>query len=72
MGGHVHNPYDLTRTPGGSSGGTGASIAANFAMVGIGSDTMNSVLCPLRRADIGEESGFCVWTRWISRNEGID
>jgi Asp-tRNA(Asn)/Glu-tRNA(Gln) amidotransferase A subunit family amidase len=39
----VLNPYDVTRTPGGSSGGTGASITANFAMAGIGSDTMNSV-----------------------------
>jgi amidase len=41
----VRNPYDFSRTPGGSSGGTGASIAANFAMVGLGTDTMNSV-CP--------------------------
>ena len=31
LGGQVLNPYDLTRTPGGSSGGTGAAIAANFA-----------------------------------------
>ena len=43
LGGQVRNPYDLTRTPGGSSGGTGVSIAANFAMVGIGTDTLNSV-----------------------------
>ena len=39
LGGQVHNPYDLGRTPGGSSGGTGASIAANFAVLGTGSDT---------------------------------
>lgn len=44
IGGQVRNPYDFSRTPGGSSGGTGVSIAANFAMVGIGTDTMNSVL----------------------------
>lgn len=44
--GQTHNPYDLTRTPGGSSGGTGAAIAANFGMVGIGTDTINSVRSP--------------------------
>lgn len=40
------NPYDLTRTPGGSSGGTGAGIAANFGLVGIGTDTINSIRSP--------------------------
>lgn len=44
--GQTLNPYDLTRTPGGSSGGTGASIAANFGIVGIGTDTINSVRSP--------------------------
>ncbi|MCC5911910.1 MAG: amidase [Clostridiaceae bacterium] len=44
--GQTLNPYDLTRTPGGSSGGTGASVAANFGMVGIGTDTINSVRSP--------------------------
>src|SRR3984893_10014064 len=39
LGGQVRNPYDLSRTPGGSSGGTGAAIAANFAVLGTGSDT---------------------------------
>jgi amidase len=29
------NPYDLTRTPGGSSGGPGAAVAANFAMAAL-------------------------------------
>jgi Asp-tRNA(Asn)/Glu-tRNA(Gln) amidotransferase A subunit family amidase len=40
------NPYDLTRTPGGSSGGTGASVAANFGLIGIGTDTINSIRSP--------------------------
>jgi len=44
--GQTLNPYDLTRTPGGSSGGTGAAIAANFAAAGTGSDTVNSVRSP--------------------------
>jgi Asp-tRNA(Asn)/Glu-tRNA(Gln) amidotransferase A subunit family amidase len=36
LGGQTLNPYDQTRTPGGSSGGTGASIAASFAVFGTG------------------------------------
>ncbi len=44
--GQTLNPYDLTRTPGGSSGGTGAALAANFGMLGIGTDTVNSIRSP--------------------------
>ncbi len=46
LGGQVLNPYDLTRTPGGSSGGTGAALAANFAALGTGSDTGQSIRSP--------------------------
>src|SRR5262250_334017 len=46
LGGQTRNPYDLTRTPGGSSGGTGAAIAASFGIVGTGSDTGQSVRSP--------------------------
>ncbi|MES1924921.1 amidase family protein [Salinisphaera sp. T31B1] len=46
LGGQTRNPYDLTRTPGGSSGGTGAALAADFAVAGTGSDTVNSVRSP--------------------------
>ena len=46
LGGQTRNPYDLTRTPGGSSGGTGAAIAASFAVTGTGSDTGQSVRSP--------------------------
>lgn len=46
LGGQTKNPYDLTRTPGGSSGGTGVALAANFATVGTGSDTVNSIRSP--------------------------
>ncbi|MEX2048207.1 MAG: amidase family protein, partial [Gemmatimonadota bacterium] len=37
LGGQTLNPYDLTRNPGGSSGGTGAALAASFAAIGWGS-----------------------------------
>jgi Asp-tRNA(Asn)/Glu-tRNA(Gln) amidotransferase A subunit family amidase len=46
LGGQVLNPYDFTRTPGGSSGGTGAAIASNFAVLGTGSDTGQSIRSP--------------------------
>lgn len=44
--GQTVNPYDPTRTPGGSSGGTGAAIAANIGIIGIGTDTINSIRSP--------------------------
>ena len=46
LGGQVLNPYDLGRNPGGSSGGTGAALAANMALVGTGSDTGQSIRSP--------------------------
>ena len=46
LGGQTLNPYDLTRNPGGSSGGTGAALAANMALVGTGSDTGQSIRSP--------------------------
>jgi Asp-tRNA(Asn)/Glu-tRNA(Gln) amidotransferase A subunit family amidase len=44
--GQTLNPSDLTRTPGGSSGGTGAGVAASYAVFGTGSDTYQSVRSP--------------------------
>ncbi|MFD2273858.1 amidase family protein [Undibacterium arcticum] len=44
--GQTLNPYDLSRTPGGSSGGTAAGIAANLGLLGIGSDGVNSIRSP--------------------------
>lgn len=46
LGGQTHNPYVHDRTPGGSSGGTGAAIAANYGVLGIGTDTVNSIRSP--------------------------
>ncbi|WP_083252396.1 amidase [Haladaptatus sp. W1] len=44
--GRTKNPYALDRDPGGSSSGTGAAVAANFASVGIGEDTGGSIRLP--------------------------
>ncbi|PYG01674.1 amidase [Georgenia satyanarayanai] len=46
LGGQTRNPYDQTRNPGGSSGGTGAGVAASFATAGLGSDTCGSIRIP--------------------------
>ena len=48
--GHTRNPYALNRVPAGSSGGTGASIAASFAVAGLGTDTGNSIRGPSSHA----------------------
>jgi len=45
-GGQTRNPYDPTRNPGGSSGGTGAAVAASFAAAGMGTDTCGSIRNP--------------------------
>jgi len=50
--GQTLNPYDLTRTPGGSSGGTGAALAANYGILGIGTDTVNSIRSPASACSI--------------------
>ena len=44
--GRTHNPYDLSRTPGGSSGGEGAAIAAGMSPLGLGSDAGGSIRVP--------------------------
>jgi len=46
LGGTTLNPYDTSRTPGGSSGGTGAAITADFASFGLGTDTGGSIRIP--------------------------
>ena len=46
-GGQTFNPYDLARSPAGSSGGPAAAIAANFAVLSIGTDTGGSIRGPV-------------------------
>ncbi|HKS05108.1 MAG TPA: amidase [Gemmatimonadaceae bacterium] len=45
-GGQTVNPYVLDRNPCGSSSGTGAAIAADFATIGVGTETDGSIICP--------------------------
>src|SRR5438477_7970733 len=44
--GYTKNPYALDRVTAGSSGGTAAAVAASFGLVGLGSDTGNSIRGP--------------------------
>ena len=46
VGGVPHNPYDLTRTPCGSSNGSGIAAAVSFAAAAIGTETSGSIVCP--------------------------
>lgn len=46
LGGPIRNPHDTSRTPSGSSGGTGAAVAAAYAAFGLGTDTGGSVRGP--------------------------
>ena len=50
--GETRNAYDLTRVPAGSSGGTASAIAANFGIIGMGTDTGNSIRGPASHLDL--------------------
>ncbi len=50
--GETRNAYDLSRVPAGSSGGTASAIAANFAIIGMGTDTGNSIRGPASHLDL--------------------
>src|SRR4029077_11074823 len=65
--GQTRNPYDLDRNPGGSSGGTGSAIAANFAAAGMGSDTCGSIRIPAGNNNLVALRG----TRGLSSRTGI-
>jgi Asp-tRNA(Asn)/Glu-tRNA(Gln) amidotransferase A subunit family amidase len=65
--GQTRNPYDITRNPGGSSGGTGAAVAASFAAVGMGSDTCGSIRIPSAHHALVGLRG----TRGLASGDGI-
>jgi amidase len=65
--GQTRNPYDLDRNPGGSSGGTGAAVAANFAVGGMGSDTCGSIRNPASHNNLVGLRG----TQGLSSRAGI-
>ena len=45
-GGQTRNPYALDRNPCGSSSGTGAAVSANLTLLGVGTETDGSIVCP--------------------------
>ena len=45
-GGQTLNPWDVSRSPGGSSAGSGAAVAAGLAPLAVGTETDGSIVCP--------------------------
>ena len=67
LGGQTRNPYDPERNPGGSSGGTGAAVAASFGAFGMGSDTCGSIRIPAAHHALAGLRG----TRGLASGDGI-
>ena len=67
VGGQTLNPYDTSRNPGGSSGGTGAAVAASFAAAGMGSDTCGSIRIPSMHNNLVGLRG----THGLSSRDGV-
>jgi len=76
--GSTRNPYDLERTPGGSSGGPGAAVSANFGAVGVGQEGFASIRRPSAwngivgmRPTAGLVSRGGVYAGWPSTNGSL-
>jgi amidase len=65
FGGTLCNPYDTTRTPGYSSGGSGSSVAANLVTCAIGEETGGSILGPARN---GSAVGIAATQELVSQD----
>jgi amidase len=62
--GVTRNPYHLERVPGGSSGGSGAAVAASFAAAALGTDTCGSIRIPAANQNlVGLRSSFGLSSR---------
>lgn len=63
--GATHNPWELQRSPGGSSGGSGAALAAGQALGALGSDTGGSIRIPAAFCGItGHKPTYGLVSRW--------
>jgi aspartyl-tRNA(Asn)/glutamyl-tRNA(Gln) amidotransferase subunit A len=61
----THNPWDLERLPGGSSGGSAAAVAADLAIAAIGSETAGSIRQPAAWCGVvGFKPSYGVVSRW--------
>lgn len=76
--GETKNPYDLLRTPGGSSGGSGAALAANFGAVALGQEGYSSIRRPSSwnalvgmRPTAGLVSRGGVYSGWPAKNGSL-